>query len=167
MLQAAPAARLRIVGQAPSRRVHESGIPWHDASGDRLRAWIGLSPGMFYDANRVAIVPIGFCYPGKAASGDRPPRRECAARWHDPLDRLLPDIRLTLLVGRHAQAHYLGRRRRETLTATVRDWRGYLGSGYVPLPHPSPRNQPWLAANPWFEEDVLPNLRRTIAQLRA
>lgn len=165
VVQAGRSARLRIVGQAPGRKVHETGIPWNDASGDRLRLWLGLSEARFYDPRRVAIIPMGFCYPGKAGSGDNPPRPECAPHWHDRLDAELPDIALTLLIGHYAQACYLGRRRRSTLGETVRAWRDYLPLGYIPLPHPSPRNQPWLAKNPWFEKELLPGIRAAIDAL--
>jgi uracil-DNA glycosylase len=159
-----PAARLLIVGQAPGTRVHASGIPWDDASGDRLRSWLGLARAAFYDERSVAILPIGLCYPGRGASGDLPPRRECAPRWHPAFLEHLPRVELVLLVGAYAQARYLGERRRETLTATVRAWRDY-GPRHVPLPHPSPRNTGWLRQNAWFEDDVLPELRERVARL--
>jgi uracil-DNA glycosylase len=165
VLQAGATARLRIVGQAPGRKVHETGVPWDDASGDRLRSWLGLTPAEFYDPAKVAITPMGFCYPGKAASGDNPPRRACALRWHDRLKAELPDIGLTVLVGQYALAHYLADRK-ATLTDTVRAWRAWLSSGWLPLPHPSPRNQPWLAKNPWFEADLVPQARAVIRSLR-
>lgn len=165
VLQAGAGARLRIVGQAPGRKVHESGVPWDDVSGMRLRAWLGMSAEHFHDAGRVAIVPMGFCYPGRGVSGDNPPRRECAPRWHDRLARHLPDIGLTLLVGRYAQVHYLGAAGRATLTETVRAWADYLPTGVLPLPHPSPRNRPWVMRHPWFEAEVLPALRAAIAGL--
>ncbi len=165
VLQVHRSARLRIVGQAPGRKVHESGIPWNDASGDRLRDWLGLTPERFYDAEQVAIVPMGFCYPGKARSGDLPPRPECAVLWHGKLNAQLQDVGLTLLVGRYAQAHYLGNRRRSTLSDTVRAWQEYLPLGYFPLPHPSPRNRAWFARNPWFVKDVLPAVRTAIRSL--
>ncbi|CAG0939067.1 Type-4 uracil-DNA glycosylase [Gammaproteobacteria bacterium] len=162
VLQAHRHARLRIVGQAPGRKVHETGIPWNDASGDRLRDWLGLTREQFYDPRKIAIVPMGFCYPGKAASGDSPPRPECAPRWHGRLDAHLPDIALTLLIGQYAQAYYLGPRRKATLGRTVRAWKEYLPLGYLPLAHPSPRNQPWLAQNPWFEKSLVVELRRLV-----
>ena len=165
VLQVHRSARLRIVGQAPGRKVHESGIPWNDVSGDRLRDWLGLTPERFYDAKRVAIVPMGFCYPGKAQSGDLPPRPECAALWHGKLNAQLQDVGLTLLVGRYAQTHYLGDRRRSTLSDTVRAWKEYLPLGHFPLPHPSPRNHAWFARNPWFAEHVLPAVRTAIRSL--
>jgi len=162
VVRAGAGARLLIVGQAPGRRVHETGIPWNDPSGDLLRDWLQLTPEQFYDGERVAIVPMGFCYPGKAASSDLPPRPECAPLWHARLLAAMPAIRLTLLVGRHAQAYYLRGQAKPTLTATVAAWPDYL-PGVFPLPHPSPRNRPWLKRHPWFESDVLPVLRREVA----
>ena len=164
VLQAGASARLRIVGQAPGRKVHETGVPWDDASGHRLRDWLGLTPAQFYDPAKVAIIPMGFCYPGKATSGDMPPRRECAQHWHARLEAELPDIGLTVLVGQYALAHYLPDRK-ATLTDTVRAWREYLPAGRLPLPHPSPRNQPWLARHPWFEAELIPQVRDTIHAL--
>lgn len=165
VLQACATATLRIIGQAPGRKVHESGVPWSDASGKRLRAWLGLSEETFYDPAKVAIVPVGFCYPGKAASGDLPPRPECAPRWHADLNALLPNIRLTLLVGQYAQAKYLGPRRKASLTETVLAWKEYLPGGMLPLPHPSPRNQAWAMKHRWFEQEMLPELREILARL--
>ncbi|ALC11773.1 uracil-DNA glycosylase family protein [Sphingopyxis sp. 113P3] len=165
VVQAGSAARLCIVGQAPGRKVHETGIPWDDPSGQRLRNWLGLAPAAFYDPARVAIIPMGFCYPGKAGSGDNPPRPECAPLWHRRLTKLLPGIGLTVLVGHYAQAWYLGRRRKATLARTVEAWRDYLPSGFLPLPHPSPRNQPWLAKNPWFEADLVPHVQAAVRSL--
>ncbi|TSD98128.1 uracil-DNA glycosylase family protein [Skermania sp. ID1734] len=164
VLQAGRSARLRIIGQAPGRKVHQTGIPWDDPSGVRLREWLGLTPAEFYDPDKVAIMPMGFCYPGKAVSGDNPPRTECASQWHPPLNAQMPDITLTLLVGQYAHAYYLGRRRKSSLTETVRAWREYLPDGFVPLPHPSPRNQPWLSKNPWFEKELVPAIQ---AEVRA
>jgi len=164
VVQAGASARLLIVGQAPGRRVHETGIPWNDPSGDRLRDWLGVTREVFYDERRIAIVPTAFCYPGKGKSGDLPPRRECAPAWHPHLLQAMPDIRLTLLVGRHAQEWYLRENGKATLTDTVAAYEEYLPS-YFPLPHPSPRNQAWWKANPWFEREVLPALRRQIASV--
>jgi uracil-DNA glycosylase len=166
VLQAHGSARLCIVGQAPGRKVHETGIPWNDPSGDRLRTWLGLTPEQFYDSRKIAIIPMGFCYPGKAASGDKPPRPDCAPRWHEKLDAHLPDIALTLLIGHHAQAYYLDDRRKATLGDTVKAWKEYLPLGYLPLAHPSPRNQPWLVKNPWFEEELVLDLRNVIQALK-
>jgi uracil-DNA glycosylase len=165
VLQAHTSARLCIVGQAPGRKVHETGIPWDDPSGNRLRDWLGLTPAQFYDPRKVAIVPMGFCYPGRGTSGDNPPRPECAPRWHGELNARLPNIALTLLIGSYAQAYYLGERRKPTLTDTVRAWKTYLPLGYLPLVHPSPRNQPWLIKNPWFEKELVRELRKTILRL--
>jgi uracil-DNA glycosylase len=165
VLRASAGARLLIVGQAPGTRVHETGIPWNDRSGDRLRDWLELPRELFYDERRIAIVPMGFCYPGvDAKGGDRPPRPECAPLWHAPLRAALPKIELTLLVGMYAQRHYLGPRRQSTLTETVRHWRDY-GPDFLPLPHPSWRNTFWLKKHPWFEEDLLPELRKRVKGL--
>jgi len=154
-------ARLLIVGQAPGRRVHETGIPWNDPSGDRLRAWLAMEREAFYDTSRIAIVPAGLCYPGTGEGGDLPPRPECAPLWHPRFRAALPGIRLTLLVGRYAQAFYLGARRKRTLASTVRAWQDYAPD-YLPLPHPSPRNRLWLKNNPWFEREVIPVLQRRV-----
>ncbi len=167
VLRARASARLLIVGQAPGTKVHESGVPWNDPSGDRLRDWLDLEREAFYDEGRIAIVPMGFCYPGRdARGGDRPPRRECAPLWHAPLLAALPGIALTLLVGSYAQAYYLGKRRQGSLTETVRAWRDYLPD-FLPLPHPSWRNTAWLKKNPWFERELVPELRRRVGALLA
>lgn len=164
VLHASASAKLLIVGQAPGTKVHASGIPWDDQSGKRLRQWLGLEPATFYDAAQVAIIPMGFCYPGKGKSGDLPPRPECATHWHQSLLALLPNIQLTLLVGKYAQDYFLGRTARPTLTETVANWHEYLPR-YMPLPHPSPRNQFWLRRNPWFEADAVPALQQLVEQL--
>ena len=156
-----PTARILIVGQAPGRRVHETGIPWNDASGDRLRAWLDLSREQFYDMATVAIVPMGLCYPGTAKGGDLPPRRECAPLWHPLLHEALRSIRLTLLIGAYAQAYYLGRHQGRTLTDNVAAWRD-CAAGYFPLPHPSPRNGFWFKRHPWFESTVVPAVRKRV-----
>lgn len=156
-------ASVVIIGQAPGSRVHASGVPWDDPSGDTLRTWMDVSHPTFYDPERVAIVPMGFCYPGAGKSGDLPPRPECAPQWHAAILRHL-DVGLTLLIGQYAQAYYLGDRRGKNLTETVRGWRSY-GTGVLPLPHPSPRNRRWLAKNPWFDRDVVPVLRRRLRRL--
>lgn len=162
VLRAQAGARLLIVGQAPGRRVHESGIPWNDPSGDRLRQWLAMERERFYDERLVAIIPMGFCYPGTAAAGgDAPPRPECAPLWQPRLLPLLPALRLTLLVGSYAQAFHLGDRRQATMTATVKAFRDYLPA-YLPLPHPSWRNTAWLKRNPWFETELLPVLRERV-----
>ncbi len=165
VLKARDSARLLIIGQAPGTKVHESGIPWDDPSGDRLRDWLQVDKDTFYDEGRIAIVPMGFCYPGRAKSGgDAPPRPECAPLWHQPVLAALPNIELTMLVGTYAQAHYLGKRRQKTMTETVRSWRDY-GPDILPTPHPSWRTTGWQKKNPWFEEDVLPALRERVAGL--
>ncbi len=162
VLQAAPSARLLIAGQAPGRRVHESGRPFQDASGERLREWLGMEEEVFYDPAQVAILPMGFCYPGTGYSGDLPPRPECAPVWRKRLLAALPDIRLTVVIGKYAQAWHLGGHVAANLTATVRAWRDF-GPSIMPLPHPSPRNNLWLRRNPWFRREVLPELRRRVA----
>jgi len=164
VLRADAHARVLIVGQAPGTRVHATGIPWNDPSGDRLRAWLQLDRDTFYDERKFAIIPAGLCYPGRGRSGDLPPRPECAPKWHPPLRALLPRIELTLLVGQYAQAYYLGARRRQTLTETVHAWREYAPE-FLPLPHPSPRNTRWLQVNPWFAADVLPHLQARVREL--
>jgi uracil-DNA glycosylase len=163
VLRLHPAARLLIVSQAPGARVHESGIPWQDPSGDRLRGWLGLAPERFYDERRVAIMPMGFCYPGRSPKGgDRPPRPECAPLWHPRLLPHLPALRLTLLVGGHAQRRYLPGAARRPMIETVRAFRA-APAGLLPLPHPSWRSTLWMRRNPWFEAELLPVLRRAVA----
>ncbi len=167
VLRAAVSARVMIVGQAPGTAVHETGVPWNDASGRRLRAWLDLDDATFYDAARIAIVPAGLCYPGvNPKGGDAPPRPECAPRWHPPLRRALKAVELTLLVGRYAQAIYLGATRGRTLTETVRNWRDYAPE-FLPTPHPSWRTTGWLRKNPWFEAELVPELRRRVRTLLA
>ena len=156
-------ARLLIIGQAPGSKVHESGIPWDDRSGDRLREWTGLTKAQMYDPERVALVPMGFCYPGKASGGDKPPRRECAPQWHEPVLDVLPDDRVTLLVGTYAQSYYLASTRKLSMTERVRRYRDFLPD-FFPLPHPAWRSTIWMRQNPWFETDVLPELRKTVAR---
>lgn len=162
VLQLGATARILVAGQAPGRRVDLSGIPFDDPSGDRLRDWMGVDKGTFYDPNAIALLPMGFCYPGTGPGGDLPPRPECAATWRARLLAQLPRVELVLAIGRHAQVWHLGPAARATLTDTVRDWQGY-GPGLLPLPHPSPRNNRWLRNNPWFEQDVLPTLRERVA----
>jgi uracil-DNA glycosylase len=157
-------ARLLIVGQAPGRRVHETGIPWNDPSGDVLREWLALERASFYDTSRIAIVPMGLCYPGTVDGVDLPPCRECAPAWHPRFRAALPEIRLTLLVGSYAQAYYLGKRRKASVGETVRAFREYLPEFFV-LPHPSWRNRAWIARNPWFSAEVIPALRRRVRRL--
>ena len=154
-------ARILIIGQAPGTKVHASGIPWDDDSGDRLRDWLGIDKPAFYDEARVALVPMGFCYPGKAAGGDAPPRKECAPQWHDAVLSHLPEDRLTLLVGTHAQARYLPEAKRLSLTERVRAF-GQFGSR-IALPHPAWRARLWMAKHLWFEAEVLPRLRAAVA----
>ena len=161
IVQFSSSARLLIIGQAPGARVHESGVPWDDASGVRLRDWLGIGAETFYDPRQVALMPMGFCYPGVAAGGgDRPPRRECAPLWHDRIRGVLGNIRLTLLVGQYAQRHYLRESAGDTLTDTVRNAERYLPA-YLPLPHPSWRSAGWTKRNPWFETETLQLLRRS------
>jgi len=167
VLRAAASARLMIVGQAPGTKVHETGIPWNDRSGDRLRDWLGLDPATFYDERRIAIVPMGFCFPGQdAKGGDLPPQRRCAPLWHPKLRPLLPRLTLTLLVGSYAQVYYLGAARQPTLDATVRAWRSFLPD-FLPLPHPSWRNIGWLKRNPWFEGELVPALQAQVQEALA
>lgn len=167
VIRASPSARLAIIGQAPGTRVHESGVPWDDRSGDRLRDWLSLDKPDFYDETNIAIVPMGFCYPGRDTNGgDSPPRPECAPLWHAPVLEHMPQIQLTLLVGSYAQKRYLGRQRKKTMTETVAAWRAYLPH-YLPLPHPSWRNTGWLKRNTWFETELVPDLRREIKTLLA
>ena len=165
VVQIGAGARLLIVGQAPSSRVHGTGVPWDDASGARLRDWLGVDSATFYDPERIALLPIGLCYPGATpGGGDLRPRPECAPLWHDRVLGALSGVRLTVLVGLHAQARYLGPARGATLTATVRDAARYLPK-YLPLPHPSWRATGWLRRNPWFEELVAPLLRSSVARV--
>lgn len=164
VLSAAPTARILLVGQAPGLRVHQTGVPWNDASGERLRAWMGVDKQVFYDESRIAIIPMGYCYPGRGNGGDRPPRRECATLWLDQLLAWLPQIELTLLIGQYAQRHFLGTRRKRSLAATARAWKEYAPR-YFPLPHPSPRNQPWFQRHSWFEQELLPVLRTRVNAL--
>ena len=164
VFQIAQTARILIVGQAPGRRVHETGITFNDPSGDRLRSWMGIDRAMFYDAAKIAILPMGFCYPGTGKSGDLPPRRECAQHWRQPLLDFLPNIALTLAIGQYAHAWHLDKRQKDSLTDTVKNWKEYLPD-ILALPHPSPRNNMWLRRNPWFEEDILPVLRDRVAEL--
>lgn len=164
ILQACESARILIVGQAPGARAHSTGIPWNDASGQRLRTWMDVGNDVFYDASRIAIVPMAFCYPGRGSGGDLPPRRECAQLWLDLLLSRLLHIEITLLIGRYAQRHFLRDRCKGTLAETVRAWNEYSPT-YFPLPHPSPRNQPWFKKNPWFERQLIPKLRRRVHAL--
>lgn len=165
VLQAHGDARVLIVGQAPGRRVHESGVPFQDPSGVRLRAWMGVDDPTFYDATKVAIVPMGFCFPGSLKSGDLPPRPECAPAWRERVLAELPNVALTLVLGRYAQHWHLGEPSRN-VTESVAAWEEYWPE-LLPLPHPSPRNQGWFKRNAWFEVEVLPLLRNRVAELLA
>ncbi len=165
VLQAAAGARILIAGQAPGRKVAASGVPFDDASGERLREWMGIDKSLFYDPDFIAILPMGFCYPGPGRSGDLPPRPECAATWRARLLEQLPSIKLTLVIGAYAQAWHLKQGTGATLTAAVRSWRDH-GAQVLPLPHPSPRNNGWLRRNPWFESEVLPELKARVRALR-
>jgi uracil-DNA glycosylase len=166
VLRASATAHILIVGQAPGVRVHASGIPWDDPSGERLRTWMGLDTDGFYDESQIAIIPMGYCYPGRGNGGDLPPRPECATLWLDHLLAKLPRIELTLLIGLHAQRHFLGSHRKRSLTETVKAWRDFAPE-YLPLPHPSARNTPWFKRNPWFEQELLPELHEQIKRLHA
>ena len=162
VIRFASSARLLIVGQAPGRRVHQSGVPWDDASGARLREWMRIEDADFYDEARIAILPMGFCYPGaRSRGGDKPPRPECARTWHERLLERLPDLQLTLLVGRYAQRHYLKSAERQTMTETVEAFSEY-GPAFFPLPHPSWRSALWMRKHPWFEQKVIPELRKAV-----
>lgn len=160
-------AKILIAGQAPGLRVHESGLPFNDASGDRLRTWLNVDRDTFYDSDRFAIAPMGFCFPGYDARGsDLPPRKECAPRWRNEVMVAMPQIELILAIGQYAQAYHLGERRKKSMTETVQNWRTYFQSNagvpVLPLPHPSWRNTSWLRKNPWFEQEVLPTLRQHV-----
>ena len=166
IVQASRQSRVLIIGQAPSRTVHETGIPWNDQSGERLRDWLGVSREVFYDPDRFALVPMGFCFPGTGPNGDLPPRPECAVQWHGRLISGLPAIGLTLLIGQFAQRHVLGAASRSTVTQTVAAYAEHAPQR-IPLPHPSPRNCKWLRDNAWFEQDVLPLLKRRVGEALA
>jgi uracil-DNA glycosylase len=158
-------SRILLVGQAPGTRVHATGVPWNDPSGDRLRAWLAIDKDTFYDESIFAIVPMGFCYPGRdGRGGDAPPRPECAPLWHAKLLKYMPEIQLTILIGKYAQAYYLKERVKKTLGDTVKAYREY-GDGAMVLPHPSPRNTLWLKKNPWFEKQIVPELRKRVRAL--
>lgn len=163
VLQIDPQAKVLIAGQAPGRKVHQSGIPFDDASGDRLREWLGLSRDIFYDPTQIAILPMGFCYPGSSTSGDLPPRVECAPAWRDQLLAHLPNITVTVVIGRYAMAYHFDEKK-ASLTEMVRNWPHYWPT-HIPLPHPSPRNNIWLSRNRWFEKELLPVLRQRMAEV--
>ena len=164
VFQIAQTARILIVGQAPGRRVHATGITFNDPSGNRLRSWMGIDRSVFYDAEKIAILPMGFCYPGTGKSGDLPPRLECAAHWRQPLLGFLPHIALTLAIGQYAHTWHLGKRQKGSLTETVKNC-GEYWPDILALPHPSPRNNMWLRRNPWFDEEIVPVLKNRVAQL--
>lgn len=176
VVQLHPLARILIAGQAPGRKVHETGVPFNDASGDRLRTWLGISREAFYDEKQIAILPMGFCFPGTGTSGDLPPRPECALAWRQALLSRLKNIRLTVVVGRYALAHYLPNDGK-SLTEAVQSWQSKFGSDVllrqgeclntIPLPHPSPRNNLWLKRNPWFEKDLIPVLQTRVLEALA
>jgi len=163
VLQFHPKARILIAGQAPGRKVHDSGVPFDDASGDRLREWMGVTREVFYDAGKIAILPMGFCYPGSSASGDLPPRPECAIAWREQLLERLKQLEVTLVLGRYAQGYHMNTVNLQ-VTETVRAWRTYWPK-VIPLPHPSPRNNLWIRRNPWFEAELLPALRKRVAEV--
>lgn len=170
IVQLQRSARLLIAGQAPGRKVHETGVPFNDASGERLRAWLGISREQFYDARRIALLPMGFCFPGSGPSGDLPPRPECAPAWRAALLAELPRLELTLAIGRHAQTYHLplgGASLTAAVRAGLEQWPGAAPPSVLALPHPSPRNQRWLRQNPWFEQALLPPLRVRVAALLA
>jgi len=166
VVQASASARLLIVGQAPSLTVHATGLPWDDKSGEQLRRWLGIERELFYDAAQVAIMPMGYCYPGRGRSGDLPPRRECAELWHARLLAQMNQVELTLLIGQYAQRHFLGAARKGSVTETVEAFADYAPC-FIPLPHPSPRNTGWFKHHPWFESEVLPVLRERVRQALA
>jgi len=164
VVTAHPKSKVVIIGQAPGTIVHKTGIPWNDKSGERLRKWLDVGEEKFYDTELFAIVPMGFCYPGKGKSGDLAPRKECAPLWHKALLESMPEVELILLIGNYAQKYYLGDNADRTLTETVRNYKKHLPK-YFPLPHPSPRNNIWLKKNEWFEQDLVPELQKTIFSL--
>jgi len=159
-----PKSKIVIIGQAPGLKVHKSGVPWEDKSGDNLRAWMHVDKLTFYSPEKIALVPMGFCYPGKGKSGDLPPRKECAPLWHSSLLKQMKQVKLILLIGKYAQDYYLSERTKKSLTETVRNFEEYLPDYFV-LPHPSPRNNIWQAKNEWFNKKVIPKLKVTIKKV--
>jgi uracil-DNA glycosylase len=162
ILAASKKSKIIIIGQAPGKVVHNSGIPWKDKSGENLRSWLGIGEEIFYNPEIIALIPMGFCYPGTGRNGDLPPRPECAPLWHQKLLSRMTTVKLTLLIGQYAQNYYLGDNAKSSLTETVQHFKSYLPGNYFPLPHPSPRNNIWQAKNPWFAAKVLPELKRKV-----
>ena len=161
VIRASAESKIVVIGQAPGRKVQESGIPWDDASGNNLRDWMGVDKETFYDDKLFALMPMGFCYPGTGKSGDFPPRRECAPMWHQQLLNFMPDVKLTLLIGQYAQKYYLKNMAKRNLTQTVKNFHEYMPE-YFPLPHPSPRNNIWQKKNQWFKSDLTPILKAEV-----
>ena len=164
VLQVGRSAKILIAGQAPGSKVHATGIPFNDPSGDRLRQWMGVDKAQFYDSDKIAILPMGFCYPGKGKSGDLPPRKECADLWRNQLLELMPQVELTLVIGQYAIAWHLPEAKKKSLTDTVKDWKTHWPN-QLPLPHPSPRNNIWLKKNDWFEDEIMPLLQKRVKSL--
>ena len=164
VVTAHPDSKIVIIGQTPGTKVHKTGIPWDDPSGKQLRKWLGVTDEVFYDETKIALIPMGFCYPGKGSSGDLPPRPECASLWHEPLLEKITDPALVILIGVYSQKHYLKEKAKKTLTETVQNYKDYLPTHFV-LPHPSPRNRFWLTKNPWFEDEVVKGLRNRVREL--
>lgn len=164
VFQAEMDSKILIIGQAPGQKVNESGIPWEDKSGDELRRWLGVGKEQFYDPKIFALMPMGFCYPGKGKSGDLPPRPECAPKWHPALLTEMTNVKLTFLIGQYAQKYYLREKRKKNLTATVRSFKDFLPE-FFPLVHPSPRNRIWQKKNPWFETEVIPFIQKNVRSL--
>lgn len=164
VMAASSKSKIIIIGQAPGRIVHNTNIPWNDKSGDNLRNWLGIDKSLFYNTDLIALMPMGFCYPGTGKSGDLPPRPECAPLWHSRLLANMPDAKLILLIGQYAQNYYLGNKTKSTLTENVRNFKMYLPK-YFLLPHPSSRNNIWQAKNPWFGSEVLPELKKQIQMI--
>tara|TARA_R100001369_G_scaffold72185_1_gene100135 strand:+ start:9314 stop:9832 length:519 start_codon:yes stop_codon:yes gene_type:complete len=164
VVAAHPNARIVIIGQAPGTKVHQTGIPWDDPSGKQLRSWLNILDSVFYDESKIALMPMGFCYPGRGKGGDLPPRPECAPLWHNALLPSMPSLELIILIGTYSQKYYLGNTAKATLTETVKSYQEYLPK-YFPLPHPSPRNRFWQPKNPWFGQKVVPVLQERVAHI--
>jgi len=164
IIQAGKNSKIIIIGQAPGQKVQNSGVPWDDLSGNELRRWLGVTKEQFYDEKIFALVPMGFCYPGKGKSGDLPPRPECAPLWHDLILQKMKQVKLIILIGQYAQNYYLGEKLKPTLTETVKNFKKYLPE-YLPLVHPSPRNKIWQKKNPWFEKEVVPHLQKIVKKI--